>query len=168
MSERNGTVRAILRPPRADPPATASPAGPRPHLAALLGRILLTCDTRPLASPTLPPDLPELAALPRVVECLRYSLLDAEYALSPYGELRGVAKLALRAALVAGLLLLGLGLLLTGVALVAAVLEVIASRIETLLWHVLLCGLLALAIALVGAGLLGLVWTMLRGISRGR
>ena len=123
----------------------------------------MTCDARPLMPPMVPSDLPELPALARVAECLRYTLLEIEYALSPCGELRGVVKLLVRATLVLGLLLPCVGIVLAGLGVVAMVLEVIAGTIEAVLWHVLMCCVLAVAILVVGGCFLGLAWAMLGG-----
>ena len=113
--------------------------------------------------PELPVDLPSLSALSRVVECLRYFLLELERALAPAGELRALTKVAARWVFVLGLVLFCCGIVLSLLAAVLAVAEVAAGRLEALLWHLFMTVLLALATVVVGA----MMWVAMMKLVRG-
>ena len=113
--------------------------------------------------PVLPADLPSLSALARVVECLRYFLLELERALAPGGELRALSKVAARWVFVLGLVLFSAGMVLSLLAGVLAVAEVAAGRLEAVLWHLFMAVLLALATVVVGGILWGALWKIARG-----
>ena len=114
--------------------------------------------------PELPADLPSLSALARVVECLRYFLLELERALAPAGELRALAKVAVRWLFVLGLLLSCAGMVLSLLAGVLAVAEMAAGRLEAVLWHLFVAVVLALGTVVVGA----MLWVALMKLGRGR
>jgi hypothetical protein len=89
--------------------------------------------------------------LARLSGSLRLFLLDAEFALSPGGQLRGLAQLACRVAVAIGMILLTVSLLLMLLSLALSVAIFAAGQLVTLMWlliqAVLLVGLL-LAVAL--------------------
>ena len=113
--------------------------------------------------PELPADLPSLSALSRVVECLRYFLLELERALAPAGELRALTKVAARWVFVLGLGFCCAGLVLSLLAGVLAVAEVAAGRLEAVLWHLFMAVILALATVVVAAMLWAALWKIARG-----
>lgn len=67
----------------------------RSLLTAMRRAARASYDPHPLEIPQVDPDLPELPAVPRITEVLRYSIAKLEYSLSSGGHLRAWLKLNL-------------------------------------------------------------------------
>ena len=124
---------------------------PQRGMWSILKSIFFSAEASPLPEPTLPMDLPDLSALARAYECVRFYLLDIEYALSPKGELRALMKVAVRITVLLSFLLLCSAAVLGCLAVVLGVLDVIAGHIQSIAYHlfmaaVWLVALLALAV----------------------
>jgi len=126
-------------------------------VGVILWQIVTSAETSPLAPPEVPLNLPELPPLVRLYACQRLFLLDVEYALSPGGQLRGLAKLACRISFAAAIIALCLAAVLACVSLVLGILVIITGQLVVILWNLVQAVLLFIALLAIGAALLVVV-----------
>ena len=136
----------------------------RRSVTLILWQVLSATEVQPLAPPRVPPHLFELPPLLRIHGCVRLFLLDLEYALSPRGELRGLAKFACRLSLAVGIVLMCLAALLGCMLVVVSVTAVLMGQLLLVLWRLAQAVMLLLGL-LVGAVTL---WLLVRFIARSR
>jgi hypothetical protein len=126
----------------------------RRGLWRILWQVVSSVEATPLSRPEVPPDLSQMPPLARLHGCVRLFLLDVEFALSPGGQLRGLAKLTCRIAVAMGMLLLMAAGVLALVSLVLGIAVVVAGQLVALLWSLLQAVLLIAALLAIGVGLL--------------
>ena len=147
--------------PVPSPSAQLAPLADRRSLATILWQVVSSVETKPLPPPVVP-DLDQLPPLLRLHACLRLFLLDTEFALSPDGGVRGLAKFACRISVVAGILSLCLAVVLACVSLVLAAVVTVTGQLVTILWNLLEAALLLVALLAIGVVLLVVVRILTR------